>query len=245
VPGRVEFLEVHAFDVIFVRQQQAQPTIVILREVAMIDTSRLIIFMSAAFALLITPGPAVLFIIARSVDQGRLAGIASMLGIEVGSLVHVGAAAFGLSALLMSSALAYDVVKYLGAAYLIYLGLHKLLREETPDPESHVPPVSRTRLFYQGIIVNVFNPKTALFFFAFLPQFVDRSQGSVTIQVLTLGLIFMAMAVCSDSLYALLAGTLGNWLRRNPKFLQGVRYFSGSMYLVLGLAAAFAGPKHK
>jgi threonine/homoserine/homoserine lactone efflux protein len=211
----------------------------------LIDTSRLVFFMSAAFALLITPGPAVLFIVARSVDRGRLAGIASVLGIEVGSLVHVAAAAFGLSAVLMSSALAFDLVKYLGAAYLIYLGLHKLLREEPVDPQRSMPPVSRSRLFYQGFIVNLFNPKTALFFFAFLPQFVDRSQGSVTIQILTLGMIFMGMAFCSDSLYALLAGTLGNWLRGNPRFLRGVRYFSGSMYIALGLAAAFAGPKHK
>ena len=211
----------------------------------MIDTSRLIFFMSAAFALLITPGPAVLFIIARSVDQGRLAGIASVLGIEVGSLVHVAAAAFGLSAVLMSSALAFELVKYLGAAYLLYLGLHKLLVKEEVDPQRSAPRLPRSRLFYQGFIVNLFNPKTALFFFAFLPQFVDRSQGSVTIQILTLGMIFMGMAVCSDSMYALLAGTLGNWLRGNPKFLRGVRYFSGSMYIVLGLAAAFAGPKHK
>ncbi len=211
----------------------------------MIDTSRLIFFMSAAFALLITPGPAVLFIIARSVDQGRLAGIASVLGIEVGSLVHVAAAAFGLSAVLMSSALAFELVKYLGAAYLIYLGLHKLLVNEEVDPERSAPRLPRSRLFYQGFIVNLFNPKTALFFFAFLPQFVDRSQGSVTIQILTLGMIFMGMAVCSDSMYALLAGTLGNWLRGNRKFLRGVRYFSGSMYIALGLAAAFAGPKHK
>ncbi len=211
----------------------------------MIDTSRLIFFMSAAFALLITPGPAVLFIIARSVDQGRLAGIASVLGIEVGSLVHVTAAAFGLSAVLMSSALAFELVKYLGAAYLIYLGLHKLLVNEEVGPERSAPRLPRSRLFYQGFIVNLFNPKTALFFFAFLPQFVDRSQGSVTIQILTLGMIFMGMAVCSDSMYALLAGTLGNWLRGNRKFLRGVRYFSGSMYIALGLAAAFAGPKHK
>lgn len=211
----------------------------------MLDTSRLVLFISAAFALLITPGPAVLFIIARSVDQGRLAGIASVLGVEVASLVHVAAAAFGLSALLMSSALAFEIVKYLGAAYLLYLGLHKLLVKEEVDPQRSASPQPRSRLFYQGFIVNLFNPKTALFFFAFLPQFVDRSQGSVTLQVLMLGMIFMGMATCSDSLYALLAGTLGNWLRSNLKFLRGVRYFSGGMYIALGLAAAFAGPKQK
>ncbi|MBI5957733.1 MAG: LysE family translocator [Chloroflexi bacterium] len=209
----------------------------------MIDTSQLILFVGAAFVLLITPGPAVLFIMARSIDQGRAAGIASVLGIEVASLVHVTAAAFGLSAVLMSSALAFDVVKYLGAAYLIYLGLHKLLTKEERSAEQTAVAQPRSRLFYQGFLVNLFNPKTALFFFAFLPQFVDRSQGSVTLQILMLGMIFMGMAVCSDSLYALLAGTLGNWLRGNLKFLRGVRYFSGGMYIVLGLAAAFAGPK--
>ncbi len=211
----------------------------------MFDPSKLALFIGAALALLITPGPAVLFIITRSVDQGRLAGIVSVLGIEAGGLCHVIAATFGLSALLMSSALAFEIVKYLGAVYLIYLGIHKLLSKDVVDPEQPSDAQPRSRLFYQGFVVNLLNPKTALFFLAFLPQFVDRSRGAVPVQVLILGLIFIALATCSDSLYALLAGTLGNWLRGNLKFLRGLRYFSGSMYITLGLVAAFAGPKKK
>jgi threonine/homoserine/homoserine lactone efflux protein len=209
----------------------------------MFDTSQLLLFMAAALVLLLTPGPAVLFIITRSIDQGRTAGIASVLGIEAGGLCHVAAAAFGLSALLMSSALAFEIVKYLGAAYLIYLGVHKLLAKDEAEQQRDSVSLPRSRLFYQGFMVNLLNPKTALFFFAFLPQFVDSSRGSVTVQFLLLGLLFIAMATLTDGMYALLAGTLGNWLRGNLRFLRGLRYFSGSMYIALGLAAAFAGPK--
>jgi threonine/homoserine/homoserine lactone efflux protein len=199
--------------------------------------------MASAFVLLITPGPAVLYIVARSIDQGRLAGIVSALGIGTGALVHTAAAALGLSALLVSSALAFNVVKYVGAAYLVYLGIQKFREHDDPVPVHDQPPKKLSRIYSQGVIVNLLNPKAALFFFAFLPQFVDPSSGSVTGQILLLGFIFVAMALCSDSTYALLAGTIGHWLRHSRRFMQGQRYFSGTIYIALGITTALAGSK--
>ena len=140
------------------------------------DGPTLVVFAVAAFVVLITPGPAVFYIVARSIDQGRVAGVVSTLGVGTGALIHVGAAALGVSALLMSSALAFSVLKYLGAAYLIYLGVRKfLVRDHAEQPRS-LERRTLARTFYDGVIVNVLNPKTALFFFAFLPQFVDVSK---------------------------------------------------------------------
>ncbi len=210
----------------------------------MFDLSTLMIFVTAALILLITPGPAVLFIVARSVEQGRIAGIVSTLGISAGTLFHVAAAAFGLSALLVSSALAFNIVKYLGAGYLIYLGITTLLRKSEIE-EKEIKEKNLKRIFYQGIWVNLMNPKTALFFFAFLPQFVDVSRGSVTLQVLVLGTIFVMLGTFSDGIYALLAGSVGDWLRGNMRFLRAQKYFSGSIYLGLGLLTAFSGSNRK
>ena len=209
------------------------------------DFPRLVLFMIAAWVLLVTPGPAVLYIVARSIDQGRMAGIVSTLGIGVGTLFHVAAAALGVSALLMSSALAFDLVKYLGAAYLIYLGVRKLLERETVEVVETPQPRKLSRIFYQGILVNLLNPKTALFFFAFLPQFVDLSKGRVTLQILFLGIILVLLGILSDGLWALLAGTAGNWLRGNVRFLRAQRYFAGSVFIALGLTAALAGSDKK
>jgi threonine/homoserine/homoserine lactone efflux protein len=206
------------------------------------DGSTLVVFIVAAVILLVVPGPAVMYIVARSIDQGRLAGIVSVLGIEVGTFFHIGAAALGISALLMTSALAFEAVKYLGAAYLVYLGIHKLFFEKD-DPAAIVAPEPQklSRIFVQGAVVNVLNPKTALFFFAFLPQFADPVRGPVAVQILFLGLLFVAMATCSDSLYALLAGSLGQWLKDRRAFLRGQRYFAGTVYVALGVLTALSG----
>jgi len=207
----------------------------------MLEPSSLAVFVAAALAMLIAPGPAVLYIVARSVDQGRRAGMASVLGIEVGSLCHVAAAALGISALLVSSAIAFTVVKYLGAIYLIYLGVRRLREEKVTESTFASESPSLLRIFGQGVIVNVFNPKTTLFFFAFLPQFVNPAKGQIGVQVLLLGFLFLALATCSDSLYALLAGSAGHWLRGNAKFLQAQRYFAGGVLLVLGIGTAVSG----
>lgn len=205
------------------------------------DFSTLAIFIFAAWVLLVTPGPAVLYIIARSIDQGRMAGMMSTLGVGVGTLFHVAAAALGVSALLVSSALAFNIVKYLGAAYLIYLGLRKLFGDDKAARPAKLERNKLSHIFYQGVLVNLLNPKTALFFFAFLPQFADVSQGNVARQILLLGTIFVLMGIVSDGLYALLAGTVGGWLRGNLRFLRAQRYFSGGIFVALGVTAALAG----
>ena len=198
------------------------------------------VFLLATLILLLTPGPAVLYIIARSMDQGRVAGFVSVLSIETGNSVHVLAATLGLSAILMSSALAFTVVKYLGAAYLIYLGIRRLLSKDQGHEIARVQPQSLRRIYSQGVLVATLNPKTALFFLAFLPQFVDPSAGSVTLQLLTLGSLFVMMAIVTDSMYSLLASTAGGWLKRNQSFLTAERYVVGSVYIGLGVTAALA-----
>ena len=207
------------------------------------DFTLLGLFVVASLALLVTPGPAVLFIIARSVEQGRAAGLVSVLGIHLGTSVHVAGAALGLSALLMSSALAFAVVKYLGAAYLIWLGIRTLLAKDrdadTPSPRR--APLAR--VFRDGFVVNLLNPKTALFFLAFLPQFVDPALGDVHWQILALGAIFMALGILSDGAYALAAGSFADWLRGNRRFQRLQRRFAGTAFIGLGLTAAFAGRK--
>jgi threonine/homoserine/homoserine lactone efflux protein len=198
------------------------------------------VFAAAALALAVVPGPAVLYIVARSVDQGRFAGLVSALGIGVGSLVHVTAATIGLSSLLASSATAFTVVKYAGAAYLILLGIHRLLKREEVAEVAATPPRALRKIFRDGVIVNVLNPKTALFFLAFLPQFVDPAHGAATLQILVLGLTFTVIALSSDSLWALAAGTLGGWLRRSRWYLGVKRWVTGMVFVVLGVSATRA-----
>jgi threonine/homoserine/homoserine lactone efflux protein len=206
------------------------------------DLQTLLLFAAASLALLVVPGPAVIYIVTRSVTQGRRAGIVSMLGIEAGGLVHVVAAALGLSALLASSATAFTAVKYLGAAYLVYLGVRRL-RERVEEPDRTSEGRSRPRLFWEGVLVQVLNPKTALFFLALLPQFVDPARGSVAVQVVLLGLCFTALAVLSDGAYALAAGTAGGWLRARRNLFRRLVKLSGGVYIGLGAAAAFSGAR--
>ena len=204
----------------------------------MFEISRLVVFILASIGLLLIPGPAVLFIIARSMHQGRKAGVVSVLGLEVGSLMQVAAAAAGITAIVLSSALAFNIVKYLGAAYLIYMGIRKLRERDDITDVAQFQPTSLPRLFFQGIMVNMLNPKTALFFLAFLPQFVDPAKGNLALQTAILGLIFVGLGTATDSGYALLAGTIGQWLRRSARLLKGQRYFAGTMFIGLGLSAA-------
>jgi threonine/homoserine/homoserine lactone efflux protein len=204
------------------------------------------LFVSAALVLLLIPGPAVLYIVGRSVEQGRLAGFVSDLGIHTATLVHVAAAALGLSAILASSALAFSVVKYAGAAYLIWLGLKKIFgRIEAPDIDVASQGNGYARLYRDGFIVNLLNPKTALFFLAFLPQFVEVSRGHVAMQIAFLGLLFTLLGFITDGCYALAAGTAGNWLKRSRGYLKFERYVSGVLFIGLGLTTAFAGNQKK
>ena len=207
--------------------------------------SQLLFFISAAALLLAIPGPAVFYIVGRSIGHSRNAGLVSALGIGVGTLIHTAAAAVGLSALLVSSATAFSVVKYLGAAYLIYLGVQKLRRDESFDASQDAARTTLTRVFTQGIVVNVLNPKTALFFFAFLPQFIDPARGHVATQILSLGILFACMGTCSDCLWAAFSGAVAHHLRANPRWLRTQRYISGGMLISLGVATAFAGSSAK
>lgn len=199
------------------------------------------LFLTSALVLLAIPGPAVTYVVGRSIGLGRGAGVVSALGIAVGTCFHAAAAAVGLSALLMSSVIAFGVVKYLGAAYLIYLGVQKLRREESFDVTSSGARVKLSRVFGQGIVVNVLNPKTALFFFAFIPQFANSSRGPVAEQILFLGLLFAAMGAVSDSLWGVFAGTVADRLRRDRRWSRTERYLSGGILISLGLATAVSG----
>lgn len=202
------------------------------------ELSTYLFFCTAALALIVVPGPAVLYVVAQSIDQGRKAGVVSALGIAGGGLVHVVAATVGLSALLVRSATLFEAVKLAGAAYLIYLGVRRLLTKETAEFEEREPRPLKA-LFRRGVVVNVLNPKTALFFFAFLPQFVDTDLGAAWLQIAIFGLTFVALALVSDSLYALAAGTAAHRLRGRA-FRAVQRWFSGSVFVLLGVAAARA-----
>ncbi len=198
------------------------------------STHAFAVFVPAALVLLGIPGPAVLYIVATSVEGGRRAGLLSVAGVHLGSLVHVTAAVAGLSALIVSSAIAFSTVKYVGAAYLILVGIRKWLERDEPVEVAARPARSGRRVFTQGVVVNVLNPKTALFFLAFLPQFVDRDR-TVWTQIAVLGLCWVALGLMSDGAYALAGGTIGGFLRRRRR---AVRYASGGIFVGLGAVAA-------
>jgi threonine/homoserine/homoserine lactone efflux protein len=210
-----------------------------------IGHSSLLLFITGAAILLAIPGPAVMYIVSRSIGQGRAAGLVSAMGITTGTLFHVAAATLGLSALLVSSALAFQFVKYLGAAYLIYLGIRVLRSDESLLLEPVNGERRLTRVFMQGVLVNLLNPKTALFFLAFLPQFVEPGRGHATLQIFELGVLFALMGWCSDSMWALLAGTVAERIRKSARLRRAQRNVSGGALIALGLASALAGSKPK
>jgi threonine/homoserine/homoserine lactone efflux protein len=211
----------------------------------LIAPSSLVLFMTGAMLLLLVPGPAVLYITSRSIGLGRAAGLVSAMGIAVGTLVHVAAATLGLSALLVSSASAFHLVKYAGAAYLIYLGIRTLRRGDATVVDPSRERLSLGRVFGQGVLVNLLNPKTALFFLAFLPQFVDPARGRATLQILELGVLFAVMGWMSDSVWALVSGTFAEHIRGNMRLRNTQRNVSGGALIALGLASAFSGAKAK
>src|SRR5918995_1514221 len=161
------------------------------------DAPTFALFVAAALVMLVVPGPSVLYIVARSVEGGRTSGLISVLGIQTGALVHIAFAALGLSAILASSAVAFSVVKWLGAAYLVWLGLRRIFGGDEEEDVT-IEPERLSRVYLQGVVVHVLNPKTALFFLAFLPQFVDPARGAAWTQVLLLGATFVVLALCSD-----------------------------------------------
>jgi threonine/homoserine/homoserine lactone efflux protein len=210
------------------------------------DVPTFALFVAAALALLLVPGPAVIYVVARSVEGGRLIGLVSVLGVELGTLLHVVFAAAGLSAIVVSSAVAFSVVKWLGAAYLVWLGLRQILGRDGGDQEA---PLSgsgenRLRVFSQSVLVQVLNPKVALFFLAFLPQFVDPSRSAAWTQVVVLGTTLATLGLFTDGLYALLGGTAGEWIRKQRAgagLRRAGRYVTGGVYIALGAVAAISG----
>ena len=200
------------------------------------DSGTVWVFCLTALALLVIPGPAVLYVVVQGAEQGRRTGLASVAGVHLGTLVHVAAATVGLSALIVASAVAFSAVKYAGALYLVYVGVRKLLGRDEPSLEPGGRRVSYRRAFVRGAVVNVLNPKTALFFLALLPQFIDPDRGGVWSQALVLGLLFVTLGLVTDSGYALAAGTVGGLLRRR----RAMRYGSGAIFIGLGAAAAVA-----
>lgn len=194
-------------------------------------------FAVASLALLVVPGPSVLYIVTRSMDQGRAAGLVSVLGIHTGSIVHVAAAALGLSAILASSALTYGIVKYVGAAYLIWLGIRAIRGRAEGGSDLTGKEHSLGRICAQGVVVNVLNPKTALFFLAFLPQFVDVSRGSVPLQIVLLGVF----GFISDGTYALVSARVSRRLAARGGSGIARRWLPGLTLICLGVVSAITG----
>lgn len=202
-------------------------------------TPTLLVFVLASYALAVVPGPAVVYIVNRSLAQGRRVGVYSALGIATGGLAHVLAAAVGLSAILTASALAFSIVKYTGAGYLVYLGVRALRSGEVPL-EAAMPEVSHQRAFGQGVVVNVLNPKTALFFLSFFPQFIHPGVGPVATQMVILGLVFIATALSSDLIYALAAGWIRRLLVRSGQARTAHRYVTAGVFFGLGATSALS-----
>ena len=200
------------------------------------------VFVVTCLALLAIPGPAVLYIVSRSIDQGRTAGLLSVLGVTTGTLVHITAAAIGLSSLVLASTVAFDAVRYAGAAYLVFLGVRRLLTRHADAVLEERTPRSLRRLYTQGLVVNLLNPKTIVFIFAFIPQFVDVNAGHVGAQIFLLGLTLAGLGLMSDSLYAIVAGSIADRLRGSRAVAGFERWFGGGILVGLGLAAAVVSP---
>jgi threonine/homoserine/homoserine lactone efflux protein len=200
------------------------------------------VFLATGMALLAIPGPAVLYVVTRSIEMGRSGGIASCAGITTGTFVHVGLATAGLSSLILASRAAFDGVKYVGAAYLVFLGARRLLTKPQEEVEDDAAPRTRRRAYTQGVVVNLTNPKTIVFIFAFIPQFVDPNARHVWLQVLVLGASFACLGFLSDSAYALAAGAVADRLRGSRKIARFERWFGGSILIGLGVAAAVWTP---
>lgn len=204
-----------------------------------------LVFFSAAFALNISPGPDLIYILSRTIAQGRKIGIASSLGVCTGALVHVGAAALGLSAVLATSAVAFSLVKYIGAAYLVYLGIKAFRSAGTHGglPQHSVGNAKPWTAFKQGVMIDVLNPKVAIFFMAFLPQFVRPGSGHPTIQIVILGMLVIMVAMVVEAAFVMAAGQTTTILRKNRKIAVLLNRLLGSVFIALGIRLAFAGSR--
>jgi threonine/homoserine/homoserine lactone efflux protein len=208
------------------------------------SSSTYALFLATAIVLLLVPGPAVLYVVTRSIEMGRSGGIASVAGITTGTIAYVVLATVGLSSLILASSVAFDAVKYVGAAYLFVLGVRRLLGRGLESPDEEAPPRTRRRAYAQGVFVNLTNPKTIVFIFAFLPQFVDPNAAHAWGQVLALGLTFALLGFLSDSMWALAAGTVADRLRGSLAIARVQRWVGGTVLVGLGILAAVWTPSH-
>ena len=205
----------------------------------MIPLTALPLFLLASWALNIAPGPDMLYVIARSAGQGRRAGLVSALGIAVGTMIQTSLVALGLAGILAAVPLAYDIVKFVGAGYLIYLGIRALLSRQNTLTTPRVEQTALWRVFAQGVVTNVLNPKVALFFLAFLPQFTSPAYGSVPLQIVVLGMLFDISGTFVNIVVALLAGSLGGWLKEHARASKVLNWLTGGIFIGLGVRLAF------
>ena len=204
----------------------------------MLDPAKFILFIGVSWALIITPGPDMLYVITRGMAHGRRAGILSAFGVIGGILVHTTAAAFGLTLILQTSAFAFLIVKYLGAMYLLFLGIKAWRDKTTVSLQAPAVGVSSRALFWQGVLSNVLNPKIAIFFLAFLPQFIDKGSGQVTLQMVILGLTFAFFGLCFLLVVGYSSGAVGGWLTRRPDYNRGLQRLAGTILMGLGVRLA-------
>ncbi len=207
------------------------------------EAATLLLFAGAALALLVVPGPSVIYIVTRGIHQGRAAALVSVVGVTTATLVHTAFAAAGLSAILASSATAFSVVKYAGSAYLLYLAVRTWLDRSGEQLDLPRPTTHLRRVYVEGFLVNLLNPKTALFILALLPQFVDPARGAAGVQILVLGGILAGLGLLSDGTYALASGSIGSWLRRRRSIAGIQRRASAAIYAALGIGTALAGQR--
>jgi threonine/homoserine/homoserine lactone efflux protein len=204
-----------------------------------LDTTSFALFFVASWALIVTPGPDMLYVITRGIAQGRRAGLHSAFGVTLGIFVHTLLAALGLAALLQTSAIAFLVIKYIGAAYLIYLGIQSFRDKGGFANGDSQNAIAAQAILWQGFISNVTNPKVAIFFLAFLPQFVHPERGSFFLQMLTLGLLFALFGIAFLSVVGYFAGQIGSWCSKKPKLVNRFRWLTGGVLIGLGVRLAF------
>ncbi|MDO9302576.1 MAG: LysE family translocator [Anaerolineales bacterium] len=205
----------------------------------MIEPTKFALFIGISWALIIAPGPDMLYVITRGMAHGRRAGIVSAIGVICGILVHTAAAALGITLILQTSAFAFLIVKYLGTIYLIYLGIKTWQDKSTFNLHTPIVSASSRALFWQGVLSNVLNPKIAVFFLAFLPQFVDQGSGQVPLQMVILGLTFACFGLCFLAVVGYSAGAIGGWLTRRPYFAHFLQRLAGGILIGLGVRLAF------
>ncbi|MES0131734.1 LysE family translocator [Mesorhizobium sp. M0029] len=204
----------------------------------MIDLSTLTAYIAVVLGFVFIPGPATLLTVTRATSSGTRVGVATGAGVAAGDVFHTIMAMVGISAIIATSATLFSVVKYIGAAYLVYLGIRAIIERIPADPTAGALAISASKAFRQAVLTEVLNPKTALFFLAFLPQFVRPENGSVMLQLMTLGIIFVLLGLFSTVVFAVSAGRLGTFLRRNPSAVKWQGKVVGGIYCALGVRLA-------